>query len=60
VFGFDAVDGSSTGIAMCQIAASIQSPSMSLIGTKQTLIATPSMSALRGKVDIPDPCSNAR
>ena len=29
----DAVDGSSTGIAMCQIAPAIQSPSMSLIGT---------------------------
>jgi hypothetical protein len=29
----DAVDGSSTGIAMCQIAPAIQSPPMSLIGT---------------------------
>ena len=28
---------------------------MPVIGTKQTLIATPSMSALRGKPDIPDP-----
>jgi hypothetical protein len=30
---FDAVDGSSTGIAMYQIAPAIMSPPMSLIGT---------------------------
>jgi len=31
----DAVDGSSTGIAMCQIVRSYEEPPMSLVGTKQ-------------------------
>jgi hypothetical protein len=30
---YDPVDGSSTGIAMCQIAPAIQTPAMSGIGT---------------------------
>jgi hypothetical protein len=33
---FDAVDGSSTGIAMCRVAAVIQECGMSPLGTKQT------------------------
>jgi hypothetical protein len=32
---YDAVDGSSTGIAMCEIAPAIQIPPMSADGTKQ-------------------------
>jgi hypothetical protein len=48
----DAVDGSSTGIAMCQIAPVIQLPPMSLIGTLQTSLPTLSMSALGGKADM--------
>jgi len=54
----DAVDGSSAGIAMCQIAPAIQSPPMSLIGTLPTLMPTLSMSALGGEADIPDLRSN--
>ena len=34
-FVSDAVDGSSTGIAMCEIAPAIQSPPMSACGTKR-------------------------
>ena len=48
----DAVDGSSTGIAMCQIAPAIQSPPMSLIGTLRTSMSTLSLSAFGGKADI--------
>jgi len=33
---YDAVDGSSTGIAMCLIAVSYDEPPMSLVGTKQS------------------------
>jgi hypothetical protein len=33
---FDAVDGSSTGIAMCHIAVIVEENQMSAIGTKQT------------------------
>jgi hypothetical protein len=36
---FDAVDGFSTGIAMCQIAVVIQEQRMTAIGTKRTLLA---------------------
>jgi hypothetical protein len=54
------VDGSSTGIAMCQIAASIQSPSMSLIGTKRTCPARRVMSVLGRKADIKDAVSDFR
>jgi hypothetical protein len=56
----DAVDGSSTGIAMCQIAPAIQSRPMSLIGTLQTSMPTLTMSAHGGEGDIPDPRSGAR
>jgi hypothetical protein len=42
---FDAVDGSSTGIAVHQIAPAIQSRPMSLIGTLQTSMPTLTMSA---------------
>jgi hypothetical protein len=44
----DAVDGSSTGIAMFHSAV-LQ---MTVIGTKQTLCAPLSMSAFGGKADI--------
>ena len=68
---YDAVDGSSTGIAMCQIAASIQSPSMSLIGTKRTSAEARDMSALppkgpvvaltyRATVDVPSRFRNSK
>jgi hypothetical protein len=39
--GVDAVDGSSTGIAMCQIAVVIQERLMSASGTKQTFQPMP-------------------
>jgi hypothetical protein len=39
--GVDAVDGSSTGIAMCQIAVVIQERLMSAYGTKQTFQPMP-------------------
>jgi len=38
---YDAVDGSSTGIAMCQIAVSFDYPRMSPIGTLPTFRAWP-------------------
>jgi hypothetical protein len=41
VSAFDAVDGSSTGIAMCQIAVVIQERLMSAYGTKQTFQPMP-------------------
>jgi hypothetical protein len=56
----DAVDGSSTGIAMCQIAPAIQSPPMSLIGTKRTCPARHIKSVLGGKADIKDAVSDFR
>jgi hypothetical protein len=40
-FGSDAVNGSSKGIAMCQIAVIIQELLLSAIGTKQTFQPTP-------------------
>ena len=49
---FDTVDGSSTGIAMRQIAVVIQEQRMTANGTKQTLCAPLSMSAFGGKADI--------
>ena len=37
-----------------------KAPVMSAYGTKRTLVRTPSMSALGGKADIPDPRSRVR
>jgi hypothetical protein len=56
----DAVDGSFTGITMCPIAPAIQSPPMSLIGTKRTCPARHIMSVLGGKADIKDAVSDFR
>ncbi len=52
----DAVDGSSTGIAMCHIRGVRMSP----IGTKRTCPAHHMMSVLGGKADIKDAVSDFR
>jgi hypothetical protein len=49
---YDAVDGSSTGIAMCQIAPAIQTPPMSPIGTKRKCHRRLATSAFEGLTDI--------
>jgi len=48
----DAMDGSSTGIAMCHIAVAVAEWQMSLLGTKQTFQPVRLMSALPPKAEI--------
>ena len=49
---FDAVNGSSTGIAMCHILVFLGKYRMSAIGTKQTFQPVRLMSAFGGKADM--------